>query len=185
MARLLITIEDGLVSTVAVEGLPEGLVLELVQLDYDTEGSDPEEDPSILDIEGRLAFVSVGTVGPMHVGAAATARSTRARLADGGGLSMSRKPFPYNAPVNSRYGAPMGRSNVGGTDDTPIVLTLRLVPFHDGDYDPGGAYWGSPANLWCAWSPDRSVIQYVRARSKDVAEAMIREAVSLEATFRS
>lgn len=83
--------------------------------------------------------------------------------------------FPYNVPVNGRYGAPMGRADVGGPDDAPLRLTIRPVPFHDGCYDNGGAYWGGPADLWCAWSRDRTVIRWVRAKTKGAALEAIRE----------
>ena len=45
--------------------------------------------------------------------------------------------------VSSRRGAPMGRRN-SLPDDTqsPIRLSLTCLPFVDGDYDRGGAYWG-------------------------------------------
>jgi hypothetical protein len=76
MARLLVTIEDGIVE-VAVEGLPEGLELELVQVDFDTDGQDTEDDPSILLVDGTYCFVSVGTVDTMNVDDAAFARMAR------------------------------------------------------------------------------------------------------------
>lgn len=69
--------------------------------------------------------------------------------------------FPYNEPVNGQYGAPMGRCDVTG--GYPKSLTLRAVPFIDGGYDRGGAYWGSPANLFCAWDRKRETVRYLRA----------------------
>jgi hypothetical protein len=46
-------------------------------------------------------------------------------------------------PVNSAYGAPMGRMNVGKVPiSTKIRIYDRYVPLY-GDYDKGGAYWGS------------------------------------------
>jgi hypothetical protein len=80
---------------------------------------------------------------------------------------MSARQFPYNVPVPCEYGAPMGRRDI--TDDKePRRLTIRLVPFVDGDYDRGGAYWGGGRDvprLWCAWSPAREVVRYIRAKS--------------------
>lgn len=53
-------------------------------------------------------------------------------------------------------GAHMGRSNTRPADPELVVrLSLRRLPFVDGDYDQGGAYWGSPANLWRAVSATR------------------------------
>lgn len=42
--------------------------------------------------------------------------------------------------VGSKYGAPMGRSNV--TDNPSANVRLFFVTMIDGDYDMGGAYWG-------------------------------------------
>lgn len=90
---------------------------------------------------------------------------------------MVGKPRPYNVPVGSRYGAPMGRPSVGSPDDAYLKLNLRMIPLHDGDYDGGGAYWGrvSGEPMFCAWSPDRSVVRYVRAKSYLFAEQAVRE----------
>lgn len=66
----------------------------------------------------------------------------------------------------------MGRRNL--TDGKPEKLHLQKVRFHDGDYDAGGAYWGSPADLWCAFSTDASVNEYtvrVFVRAANRAEA--------------
>jgi hypothetical protein len=42
--------------------------------------------------------------------------------------------------VSSRRGAPMGRPTIG--DVVPLKVRCQKVPMVDGDYDPGGAYWG-------------------------------------------
>lgn len=43
----------------------------------------------------------------------------------------------------------MGRPAVHAADrTTSIKFHLVRVPFIDGCYDRGGAYWGLPANLW-------------------------------------
>ena len=46
--------------------------------------------------------------------------------------------------LDCKSGAPMGRTN------EPVIGKCRLqkVPFVDGAYDQGGAYWGAPANLY-------------------------------------
>lgn len=79
------------------------------------------------------------------------------------------------APVNCKYGAPMGRANVGSY---PVTITSgrnnricksnqvkvydRAVPFIDGAYDKGGAYWGAPANLRVEFTADLSYIRFYR-----------------------
>jgi hypothetical protein len=69
--------------------------------------------------------------------------------------------LPFEEKVSSKYGAPMGRrSDLSRL--TEDKLHLRKVPLDDGGYDPGRAYWGSPANLWCAWN-DEGEVCYVRA----------------------
>lgn len=55
-------------------------------------------------------------------------------------------------PVSSRYGAPMGRNSL--TDDPAATVTLFRVRFVDGDYDAGGAYWGSGTPLYAAIGED-------------------------------
>ena len=78
-------------------------------------------------------------------------------------------------PVNCRYGAPMGRANIG---KQPVTITSgkncrickshqvkvyeKNVPLIDG-YDKGGAYWGSPNNLRVRFTKDLSYIEYFRA----------------------
>ena len=64
-------------------------------------------------------------------------------------------------PVNCQYGAPMGRSNVGTRPSKGKVYT-RYVPFYDGAYDKGGAYWGSPANLYVSFTKDMTYIEFHR-----------------------
>jgi hypothetical protein len=78
---------------------------------------------------------------------------------------------PYTENVSSKYGAPMGRRN--NTQGEPTNLHLRRVPFVDGDYDPGGAYWGGGQPLYCAWNDDFCVFR--RATSRDAAKAAITE----------
>ena len=43
--------------------------------------------------------------------------------------------------VSGKYGAPMGRVNVGKKPTDKKVYDCR-VPINDGGYDVGGAYWG-------------------------------------------
>lgn len=83
----------------------------------------------------------------------------------------------------STRGADMGRPNQIPDDYTGGRLRLTRLPFRDGAYDQGGAYWGSPANLWCAWgeSTDGEDLRvYVRADNRDSAK----RAVAAEITKR-
>jgi hypothetical protein len=52
---------------------------------------------------------------------------------------------------------------------------LRYVPFVDGDYDQGGAYWGGgryTLPLFCAWDEDGHVV-YFRSDSRETAKNRI------------
>lgn len=77
-------------------------------------------------------------------------------------------PFP---DVSSRYGSPMGRRG-----DNPANLQglrrLHARPQGGGDgYDKGGAYWGTPSNVWGVWGwiEGRPCVTYVRAHSRVAA----------------
>lgn len=64
-------------------------------------------------------------------------------------------PLPKLTKAHSARGADMGRPNVHAVDRTaPIKFYVEYMPFSDGVYDRGGAYWGSPANLWRAVSTE-------------------------------
>jgi hypothetical protein len=84
---------------------------------------------------------------------------------------MAQLPFAVN--VSNKYGAPMGRAS------SPVTGKVHLmrVPFVDGDYDEGGAYWGCAASggsdLWCAFNDD-SGPHYFRAASRKQAMAELR-----------
>lgn len=91
---------------------------------------------------------------------------------------MTGRQFPFNVPVGGRYGAPMGRPDVGTSHDDYVTMTVRRIPMHDYDYDGGGAYWGGGSShgmMFCAWSRDRSCIRYGRARSYLMFEQQVRE----------
>lgn len=73
----------------------------------------------------------------------------------------------------SRYGASSGR--LPSLKGTPERLHLQRLRFVDQAYDVGGAYWGTPANVWCAFSPDTTTNEapirvFVRANSRAVAK---------------
>ena len=79
-----------------------------------------------------------------------------------------RELLPFEIDVSSDRGAPMGRQDdpiAGGTK-----VRLQRVPFEDDCYDKGGAYWGMPANLYCAWDEDGNAV-YLRAPNRDAAKA--------------
>lgn len=71
-------------------------------------------------------------------------------------------------------GARMGRSSHVPASYSGEKLHLQKVPMDKGGYDrPGNAYWGLPANLYCAWgrtSAGELVEVYVRAISRGTAK---------------
>lgn len=83
-------------------------------------------------------------------------------------------PFPE---VSSRYGAPMGRC---GDNSSNLMGVKRLHARHQGGgdgYDKGGAYWGTPSNVWGVWAhmDGEIVCCYVRASSRLAAIRKVRE----------
>lgn len=81
--------------------------------------------------------------------------------------------------VSSKYGAPMGREEHGNDDGEPLTerarcFRLRMV---DGDYDDGGAYWGSGGPegfVYCATNGD-GFRYFTRAHSRASAKAKFLE----------
>lgn len=78
----------------------------------------------------------------------------------------------------------MGRHNELPVDpEQTIKLQLQRVPFVDYCYDRWGAYWGMPANLYCAWGYDTDlnggdvVRVFVRADSRHGAKTKVRELI--------
>lgn len=77
--------------------------------------------------------------------------------------------------VNGKYGAPMGRYNVG---TQPVTITSGpnnrivkknqikvfdcAVPMIDMAYDKGGAYWGMGNQLRVRYTKDLSYIEFYR-----------------------
>ena len=70
-------------------------------------------------------------------------------------------------------GSQFGRRDVLPDGREPGKLRLTRLPFVDGDYDRWGAYWGSPANVWCGWNENVRV--FVRADTRDEAKKFITE----------
>lgn len=86
--------------------------------------------------------------------------------------------MPPLAEVSSRFGAPMGRRDTHADDqDSPRLFLLVRLPWVDGDYDPGGAYWGSTrgTHIYRALSEHGEAELFVRAVSLHEAEGYIRE----------
>jgi hypothetical protein len=68
--------------------------------------------------------------------------------------------------VNSKYGAPMGRLNVGKNpiiehEKTPKVFDCK-VPMLNGGYDKGGVYWGIGRELRVSYTKNLSYINFYR-----------------------
>lgn len=90
---------------------------------------------------------------------------------------VARHVYPYNVPAGSDRGAPMGRHGEQGDPDYSGKLALRRVPLVEG-YDKGGAYWGLRSRgeaLFCAWSPDRSIVRFLDASGYRAARAALVE----------
>jgi hypothetical protein len=82
-------------------------------------------------------------------------------------------PFP---DVSSRYGSQMGRI---GDNPANLQGVKRLHARRQGGgdgYDKGGAYWGTPSNIWgvWAWLDGQAVVTYVRAWSRNEALDKVR-----------
>lgn len=67
----------------------------------------------------------------------------------------------------SEYGASMGRSAWRGHPEGKV--TLYKLPIDQGGYDPGGAYWGGPDNIYYAVDEGGQFRYFTRA--KDIDEA--------------
>lgn len=62
--------------------------------------------------------------------------------------------------VNCKFGAPMGRSNVGTRPIDTRIYDCK-VPLTQG-YDNGGAYWGIGKELRVSYTKDLSYIEFYR-----------------------
>jgi hypothetical protein len=76
--------------------------------------------------------------------------------------------------VNCRYGAPMGRGESHCIGAENIKFRLQRVRIDSGGYDSGGAYWGLGTPLYWYQSTDGSIEGFLRARTREVAKAEIR-----------
>lgn len=64
--------------------------------------------------------------------------------------------------VNCKYGAPMGRGNVGTLPTDKKVFDCKVPLVYDGAYDAGGAYWGMGRELRVSYTKDLSYINFYR-----------------------
>jgi hypothetical protein len=74
--------------------------------------------------------------------------------------------------LSGKYGAPMGRSDEGNMADADSIA-IEWMPYVDGDYDVGGAYWGGGEPMYCAAGyllGDEIARCYIRAASRDAAK---------------
>lgn len=84
-------------------------------------------------------------------------------------MAISKNPqFPH---VDGKYGAPMGRREYNDGDYSAKVRLFR-VKLDSGGYDQGGAYWGTPSNLYCA-TDGAGFRVFVRAESREAAKAKV------------
>ena len=87
-------------------------------------------------------------------------------------------PFP---PLSCRYGAPMGRvSDTLDIDPDTCNPDDLCASGPQGEYDCGGAYWGSgykDGPVYAVWvkGRGRDGVAYVRARSRDAAKRAVLE----------
>ncbi len=76
-------------------------------------------------------------------------------------------------PVNSNYGAPLGRhTGPDYLDAAAGKVCLRRVTLNSGGYDKGGAYWGIGAPLWECLDRDGNG-RIFRAVSRNAAKLLI------------
>ena len=96
---------------------------------------------------------------------------------------------PFNVPVYSKYGAPMGRKNIVNKENIKILMEstnfyCSRVDLVEG-YDKGGAYWGIDERLYCAYSflkihntPNFYYSQiFTRAKNRNKAKEIIKKIV--------
>lgn len=63
--------------------------------------------------------------------------------------------------LSCKYGAPMGRADIGTRPDGVRVFDCA-VPMSDAAYDRGGAYWGIGGQLRVSYTKDLSYVQFYR-----------------------
>lgn len=99
--------------------------------------------------------------------------------------TQSIPPFEQKAAGwcgDPRRGAQMGRGHADAGTLTGKVH-LQRVRLDSGGYDKGGAYWGMPCDLWCAWD-DNGEQDYTRAPTREAAKERIRAGHPRASFFR-
>lgn len=70
-------------------------------------------------------------------------------------------------PVNTKFGAPMGRKSIVTHLKTGVKIFDCAVPMDSsGAYDKGGAYWGIGKQLRVEYTKDLSYIHFYRLGDK-------------------
>lgn len=77
---------------------------------------------------------------------------------------MTGNVDPWRQRGGSRFGAKMGRASSVWSEAPPAphVVLISRVDLVEG-YDDGGAYWGEPSDLWCAWTDSAEFAVFFRA----------------------
>lgn len=84
--------------------------------------------------------------------------------------SAKRKPYQFSE-VSSTFGAPMGRHSILPDDrNAPVTLSLERMTLVDGDYDNGGAYWGSGV-LFVAHAENVEIVVRIEDRDTGLMSA--------------
>lgn len=68
--------------------------------------------------------------------------------------------------MSGKYGAPMGRGNVGTRPNDQKIYDCAVPMSSDGAYDKGGAYWGIDKQLRVSYTKDLSYIEFYRIGDK-------------------
>ena len=83
-------------------------------------------------------------------------------------------------------GSQMGRRNIIPDHPFDQKLSIQRVKLYDSAYDKGGAYWGGPENLYCAFAylPSQisimaqfSAIAFCRASCRAKAKQIVRKLI--------
>lgn len=105
--------------------------------------------------------------------------------------------YTYDGERRICVGAYMGRPNYlpDFTPTAPIKMHLVKLKLVDGCYDQGGAYWGSPSNLYRAVSVEEIDTRcsehrfgraelFIRAPSRRAAKEKVRQSIRTATFFR-
>lgn len=64
--------------------------------------------------------------------------------------------------VNCKYGAPMGRPNIGSKPTDKRIYNCYVPMLNCGAYDKGGAYWGVGKPIRVSYTKDLTYINFYR-----------------------